>query len=109
MESGGAAMPLPEPQDVPTIRRHGTRSVSAAKATVQQPANSPAEELLPRTLPTWLRLLWSRVLFPGHTELVSAWRWTPILILCLVSGALLYPCLSFYLFEPDEGRYAQIP
>jgi 4-amino-4-deoxy-L-arabinose transferase-like glycosyltransferase len=26
-----------------------------------------------------------------------------------VSGALLYPCLSFYLFEPDEGRYAEIP
>jgi 4-amino-4-deoxy-L-arabinose transferase-like glycosyltransferase len=22
---------------------------------------------------------------------------------------LLYPCLSFYLFEPDEGRYAEIP
>ena len=27
----------------------------------------------------------------------------------VVSGALLYPCLSFYLFEPDEGRYAEIP
>ena len=35
--------------------------------------------------------------------------WVPLLALGVVSGALLYPCLSFYLFEPDEGRYAQIP
>src|SRR6202008_1592092 len=26
-----------------------------------------------------------------------------------VPAALLYPCLSFRLFEPDEGRYAEIP
>ncbi len=32
-----------------------------------------------------------------------------LVILFVVSGALLYPCLSFFLFEPDEGRYAQIP
>jgi 4-amino-4-deoxy-L-arabinose transferase-like glycosyltransferase len=29
--------------------------------------------------------------------------------LLILPGALLYPCLSFYLFEPDEGRYAEIP
>ena len=28
---------------------------------------------------------------------------------CLCCPALLYPCMSFHLFEPDEGRYAQIP
>jgi 4-amino-4-deoxy-L-arabinose transferase-like glycosyltransferase len=27
----------------------------------------------------------------------------------ILPGALLYPCLSFHLFEPDEGRYAEIP
>jgi 4-amino-4-deoxy-L-arabinose transferase-like glycosyltransferase len=32
-----------------------------------------------------------------------------VLLLLLVPGVLLYPCLSFYLFEPDEGRYAEIP
>jgi 4-amino-4-deoxy-L-arabinose transferase-like glycosyltransferase len=39
----------------------------------------------------------------------AGWRFAPLMVLGLVSGALLYPCLSFYLFEPDEGRYAQIP
>jgi 4-amino-4-deoxy-L-arabinose transferase-like glycosyltransferase len=29
--------------------------------------------------------------------------------LAIVPAVLLYPCLSFWLFEPDEGRYAQIP
>jgi 4-amino-4-deoxy-L-arabinose transferase-like glycosyltransferase len=29
--------------------------------------------------------------------------------LLVLPGFLLYPCLSFNLFEPDEGRYAQIP
>src|SRR5581483_9592742 len=31
------------------------------------------------------------------------------LLLLVLPGLLLYPCLSFYLFEPDEGRYAEIP
>ena len=34
---------------------------------------------------------------------------TSLLLLFIVSGVLLYPSLSFFLFEPDEGRYAQIP
>ena len=59
---------------------------------------------------SWLPFLWSRVLFPGRAEPISAaWRWAPFLVLCVVSSALLYPYLSFFLFEPDEGRYAQIP
>src|SRR5437667_65649 len=32
-----------------------------------------------------------------------------LLWLLILPGVLLYPCLSFYLFEPDEGRYAEIP
>src|SRR5207249_597367 len=30
-------------------------------------------------------------------------------LLLFLPAALLYPCLDFHLFEPDEGRYAQIP
>ena len=37
-------------------------------------------------------------------EKTSAW-----LLLFVMSGLLLYPCMSFHLFEPDEGRYAEIP
>src|SRR6202023_1162598 len=29
--------------------------------------------------------------------------------LLFVPAVLLYACLSFHLFEPDEGRYAEIP
>src|SRR5205823_6584442 len=32
-----------------------------------------------------------------------------VLLLLVLPGVLLYPCLSFRLFEPDEGRYAEIP
>jgi len=63
----------------------------------------------PRSLISYPSFLWSQVLFPGNVEPQAALRWRSLLILMLVSGALLYPCLSFYLFEPDEGRYAEIP
>jgi 4-amino-4-deoxy-L-arabinose transferase-like glycosyltransferase len=69
----------------------------------------PTEDLPPRTVLSWLPFLWSRVLFPGRAEPATTRCWLPLLILFLASGALLYPCLSFFLFEPDEGRYAQIP
>jgi 4-amino-4-deoxy-L-arabinose transferase-like glycosyltransferase len=39
----------------------------------------------------------------------ETWRWRGVLWLVVIPGALLYPCLSFLLFEPDEGRYAEIP
>jgi 4-amino-4-deoxy-L-arabinose transferase-like glycosyltransferase len=72
--------------------------------------SDPQRETLPRRrVLDWLPFLWSRVLFPGSSDRPAAWRWAPFLVLCVVSGALLYPCLSFFLFEPDEGRYAQIP
>ncbi|HEV2947665.1 MAG TPA: glycosyltransferase family 39 protein, partial [Gemmataceae bacterium] len=62
-----------------------------------------------RSLLSYPSFLWSQVLFPGEPVPQSGFRWQSFLILLLVSGALLYPCLSFYLFEPDEGRYAEIP
>jgi 4-amino-4-deoxy-L-arabinose transferase-like glycosyltransferase len=56
----------------------------------------------------YLPYLWTRVLFPGKSEestsVANAWLW-----LLILPGVLLYPCLSFHLFEPDEGRYAEIP
>lgn len=56
-----------------------------------------------------LPVLWSRVLFPGQSASPSLLRWQSLLILILFPGALLYPCMDFHLFEPDEGRYAEIP
>ncbi|HEV3204668.1 MAG TPA: glycosyltransferase family 39 protein [Gemmataceae bacterium] len=36
-------------------------------------------------------------------------RWRSVLLFLVLPAALLYPCMSFLLFEPDEGRYAEIP
>lgn len=62
------------------------------------------------SLPSWLPYLWRRVLFPGTSpSSVEPWRLSSMFWLLFVPGVLLYPCLSFHLFEPDESRYAQIP
>jgi 4-amino-4-deoxy-L-arabinose transferase-like glycosyltransferase len=53
--------------------------------------------------------LWSRVLFPGRPAVPEPAPRAALFILLVLPGLLLYPCLSFYLFEPDEGRYAEIP
>src|SRR5712691_10250049 len=63
----------------------------------------------PRSVGACGEWLWSRVLFPGKPEASGPLRLGPLLFFLLVPAAVLYPCLSFYLFEPDEGRYAQIP
>ena len=79
-----------------------------------------APDALPRSLFAWPTFLWSRVLFPGDRRAagigippLAAERTTPLgsslLILLIVPALLLYPCLSFPLFEPDESRYAEIP
>jgi 4-amino-4-deoxy-L-arabinose transferase-like glycosyltransferase len=57
----------------------------------------------------WIPIFWRRVLFPGAGEHTDFWRWQPLLILLLLTSVILYPFTSFHLFEPDEGRYAQIP
>jgi 4-amino-4-deoxy-L-arabinose transferase-like glycosyltransferase len=64
---------------------------------------------VPRSPLACLSELWSRVLFPGTQDNDTPWRWPTLLVLVILPGLLLYPCLSFYLFEPDEGRYAEIP
>jgi 4-amino-4-deoxy-L-arabinose transferase-like glycosyltransferase len=62
-----------------------------------------------RTLLGRLPAFWQSVLFPGdsHDSVPASTFALPLLL--LVSSLLLYPCLDFQLFEPDEGRYAQIP
>lgn len=62
----------------------------------------------PSSFVPWLPFLWSRVLFPGRSEVGQHRTKSHWLVLLLVPGVLLYPAMSFLLFEPDEGRYAQI-
>jgi 4-amino-4-deoxy-L-arabinose transferase-like glycosyltransferase len=85
-------------------------AAATGKPQVPSPSgeNLPTEPV-PRSLPACLRWLWSRVLFPGASPQTGAVRRLGLLWLLLLPAAVLYPCLSFYLFEPDEGRYAQIP
>ena len=64
---------------------------------------------LPTGVLGWLPFLWTKVLFPGTAEPAGPWRWRSLILPLIVPAVLLYPCLSFALFEPDEGRYAQIP
>lgn len=64
---------------------------------------------LPRSFLAWLPFLWSRLLFPGGTHShVEPRRLSSLLLLLFVPALLLYPSLSFPLFEPDESRYAEI-
>lgn len=63
----------------------------------------------PRSLLGWGFFLWNRVFFAGQPAPTSPSAIRYWLVLLAIPGLLLYPCLSFYLFEPDEGRYAQIP
>jgi 4-amino-4-deoxy-L-arabinose transferase-like glycosyltransferase len=64
---------------------------------------------LPPSLLSCLPLLWRRVLFPGVAERPSSLSWRGLFLLLILPAVLLYPCLAFPLFEPDEGRYAEIP
>lgn len=93
-------------------------SVAPPLATVRQASDlqplrlrvGPTEDAqLPRTTLGWLPFLWRRVLFPGSTESATAHRWLPMIVLLVLGGVLLLPWMHFPLFEPDEGRYAQIP
>ncbi len=69
----------------------------------------PSRLDLPRSLPAWLPFLWSRVLFPGGVRRdIEPCRLSSLLLLLVLPAALLYPSLSFHLFEPDESRYAEI-
>jgi 4-amino-4-deoxy-L-arabinose transferase-like glycosyltransferase len=63
---------------------------------------------LPRSIVACVPLLWRKVLFPSSTQ-PGTFRWSAVLLFLVLPGVLLYPCMGFFLFEPDEGRYAEIP
>jgi 4-amino-4-deoxy-L-arabinose transferase-like glycosyltransferase len=64
---------------------------------------------LPSSLRSCLPLLWQRVLFPGVADAPRLLSGRALLLLVILPAVVLYPCLAFPLFEPDEGRYAEIP
>src|SRR5262245_34315167 len=68
----------------------------------------PAAFLQTRSVLAWAPFIWSRVLFPGSRPACSPVRRDALLLLVVLPALFLYPCLSFRLFEPDEGRYAEI-
>src|SRR5689334_2842982 len=70
----------------------------------------PAASLVPwpNALVPGLRLLWTRTLFPGRCDDDPRPRLRSLLTLLALPALLLYPCVNFYLLEPDEGRYAEI-
>src|SRR5579871_5722825 len=82
--------------------------VEAVETAPLRAANCPAFAF-PQRARDWLPLFWSQFLFPGRRSADERCRYGSLLLLLLIPGALLYPCMSFYLFEPDEGRYAEIP
>src|SRR5947207_1792014 len=63
----------------------------------------------PRSLPACFPWIWSQVLFPSRTAASTRPSWRSVLLLLVLPATLIYPCLAFHLFEPDEGRYAEIP
>src|SRR5262245_56004045 len=63
----------------------------------------------PTALIPALRLVWTRTLFAGPSPTPEQPRAAGWFLLVVLPGLLLYPCLSFRLLEPDEGRYAEIP
>jgi 4-amino-4-deoxy-L-arabinose transferase-like glycosyltransferase len=78
-------------------------------ATASAVSSDPSREgALAPSLTAWMPYLWSRVLFPGRAPADASVRASAFLLLLVLPGLLLYPCLSFHLFEPDEGRYAEI-
>jgi 4-amino-4-deoxy-L-arabinose transferase-like glycosyltransferase len=72
------------------------------------PPLTPAAEP-PHSFLACLPWLWSRVLFPGPTPAPGQLRGASLAWLLFLPAIVLYPCTGFFLFEPDEGRYAQIP
>lgn len=67
--------------------------------------NPPVE----RSLLAWPPYIWSHVTFAGDDPATTPMRWSSLLWLLLIPGLLLYVSMAFPLFEPDEGRYAEIP
>jgi 4-amino-4-deoxy-L-arabinose transferase-like glycosyltransferase len=76
---------------------------------VSPPLTAPSESAPVRNIVEWLPYLWSKVLFPGRAEPAQRTRPAALAFLVVVAAIVVLPALNFHLFEPDEGRYAQIP
>ncbi len=74
-----------------------------------QTATDTAAPPLERSLLAWPPYIWSQVTFAGADPKTEPLRWRSLLWLLLIPGLLLYISMAFPLFEPDEGRYAEIP
>lgn len=70
---------------------------------------APTTHAAPRSLLATFPWIWSNLLFSGQGQIDSRIRALPLLTVVVLPALLLYPCLSFRLLEPDEGRYAEIP
>jgi dolichol-phosphate mannosyltransferase len=82
--------------------RHRPRQGGKSKVALQA-----IPQTLARLLPFW----WTQCLFAGGNPPQSAGRstfWLGALALALVAGLQLFAHLDYRLFEPDEGRYAEI-
>jgi len=67
--------------------------------------------LLAKRFREWPSRLWSERLFPGPPPDTCGSRrsfWLCLATLTLLAGGMLFPNRSFPLFEPDEGRRAEI-
>ncbi len=83
------------------------KSVEILTSPAPVPIPTPAPRA--RSVLRWLPKYYRRVLFPGDGEAPAAVCWRSLTILVVLSSLILYPMIGFELFEPDEGRYAQIP
>src|SRR5258707_11611039 len=72
-------------------------------------AAAPHTHGLPRSLWATFPWVWSNILFHSRTPMDVRVRAVSLAIVVILPALLLYPCLSFHLLEPDEGRYAEIP
>ena len=76
--------------------------------TVSDPQTSPPPPI-GRSVLAWPPYLWSSVLFGGADPKSEPLRWRSLFWLLFLPSLLLYVRIGFPLFEPDEGRYAEIP
>src|SRR5207237_6926698 len=80
----------------------GSRTLADSRAGLE-PAGWP------RSIIACLPVLWRQVLFPGAVGAPTGVRRTGLFLVIVLPALLLYGTLGFPLFEPDEGRYAEIP
>lgn len=78
-------------------------------AALESVTATPVEPTPPASLLSCGPWLWQQRLFPRACVSSAKSTWLAWLLLLVLPAAALYPCTSFYLLEPDEGRYAEIP